>query len=53
MNSVLAVTSTLLWWVLYSSMAALVFALSVAAQRRSRSAPRGGFEFAPAALRLS
>jgi hypothetical protein len=27
MNSVLAVTSTLLWWVLYSSMAALVFAL--------------------------
>ena len=27
MNSVLAATSTLLWWVLYSSMAALVFAL--------------------------
>ena len=27
MNSVLATTSTLLWWVLYSSMAALVFAL--------------------------
>ena len=27
MNTALAVTSTLLWWVLYSSMAALVFVL--------------------------